>query len=786
MAARSKVGKGGKSLVVVESPAKARTIARILGDDYIMKASQGHVRDLPANELGVDIENDFTPNYSVAEGKHDIINELKRAGKGVSTIYLATDPDREGEAISWHIVEEAGWKKAQVPLQRVVFHEITRAAVLDAFKHPRSLDMQLVNAQQARRVLDRLVGYKISPVLWSKVQRGLSAGRVQSVALRLVVDREREIEGFVSTESWTIEAQLRKESSPGKDEEAFTAVLHSLRGQKGRVSIADQTAAQRIENELQGASYSVAQVRTRETKQSPSPPFITSTLQQEAWRKLRFAARRTMALAQQLYEGVALGEEGPVGLITYMRTDSTTVSASAVAEAREYIQAKYGKEYLPARPREYRKKVKGAQEAHETIRPTSTGREPSSLRAHLKADQLRLYGLIWDRMLASQMPDALSDNTTAEIDATCKKGGEVYVFRATGSVLRFPGFRAVYMEGKDESEVDEERGALPELAPAMPLDCRKLDAKQHFTQPPPRYTDASLVKAMEEKGIGRPSTYAPIISTIIDRSYVNKEDGRLWASTLGITVCDLLTRFFVDIMDVNFTARMEEGLDEVARGEREWVPMLQEFYAPFKDSLDRATHEMPKVKVEEPTSEVCEKCERPMVIKSGRFGRFMACSGFPHCRNRRPLTEKVADEPTEEVCEKCGHPMVIKTGRSGRFIACTGFPKCRNTKQLGQKPADESTDEMCQKCGQPMMIKTGRFGRFMACTGFPKCRNIKRLAVEAAEESTEEVCEKCGQPMLMKTGRYGRFSACSGYPSCRNSKPLAGKAGESKLVAADL
>ena len=479
--------KGGKSLVVVESPAKARTIARILGDEYIMKASQGHVRDLPQKKLGVDIDRDFEPQYFVSDTKQAIVSDLKKAGNTASTIYLATDPDREGESISWHIAEEAGWNDGDTPLQRVVFHEITPSAVKEAFEHPRDLDMHLVGAQQARRILDRLVGYQISPLLSRRVQRGLSAGRVQSVALRLVVDREQEIQAFVPVESWTIDAQLLKTDpgtpAAGKQEGPFDATLHSLKGQKKKLTISNEADAKEIENSLKGAAYKVAEVRTRETKQSPAPPFITSTLQQEAYRKLHMNTKRTMALAQQLYEGVSLGTEGPVGLITYMRTDSTNVAASALAETRDYIANRYGKDYLPAKPRSFRSKVKGAQEAHEAIRPTSVARDPESLRAHLNRDQLRLYQVIWSRMVASQMTEAISDNTTADIDAVCKEGGKSYLFRATGSVLKFPGFRTLYMEDVDDAD-DENKDALPVLAQGMDLSCLKLDSKQHFTQPP--------------------------------------------------------------------------------------------------------------------------------------------------------------------------------------------------------------------------------------------------------------------------------------------------------------
>ena len=560
-------------------PAPSR---RILGKSYVVKASQGHVRDLPKGKLGVDVSQEFAPSYSVMRDKQATVKELKTLGAKASRIYLATDPDREGEAISWHLVEAADWPTDSDRLQRVVFHEITQEAVKEAFEHPRAIDMELVNAQQARRILDRLVGYQISPLLWKKVQRGLSAGRVQSVALRLVVDREREIEAFVPKEYWTIDAHLQKtERSKSERVQSFRAAIHSLKGRKGKLEIPNEESSKAIEGDLNGAAYSVAQVKKREVKQSPAPPFITSTLQQEAWRKLRFSARRTMSAAQQLYEGLSIGAEGSVGLITYMRTDSTNVSATAVQEARQYIRDKYGNEYVPQQPRAFRRKAKGAQEAHEAIRPTSIARTPESIRGHLTSDQRRLYDLIWKRMLASQMADARSDSTSVDIDAQCKTADKTYLFRATGSVLTFPGFRTLYLESSDEAEDEDGKGPLPQLEKGQGLDCLGVEPKQHFTQPPPRYTEASLIKSLEERGIGRPSTYAPIISTITDRHYVLKDEGRLKPTVLGCTVSDLLIQFFPDIMDAGFTARMEEELDEVARGERQWTPMLQDFYVPL-------------------------------------------------------------------------------------------------------------------------------------------------------------------------------------------------------------
>ena len=703
---RAKRGDTATNLVVVESPAKARTIERILGDNFVVKASQGHVRDLPKGKLGVNIEDGFAPSYSILKDKQAVVQELKRLGEGASSIYLATDPDREGEAISWHLVKAAEWDRGDTPLHRVVFHEITQEAVKAAFDHSRDIDMELVNSQQARRILDRLVGYQISPLLWRKVQRGLSAGRVQSVALRMVVDREREIEAFVPRESWTLEAQLQKKGRTKKDKgEPFTAVLQSIKGQKVKLNIPDEPTARRIEEELQGADYTVAQVKKREVKGSPSPPFITSTLQQEAWRKLRFSAKRTMVAAQQLYEGLSIGAEGSVGLITYMRTDSTNVAASALQETREYIRQKFGEDYLPHQARVFKRKSKGAQEAHEAIRPTSIRREPQGLKRYLSSDQFKLYDLIWRRMLASQMADSRSDTTTVDTEAKCQGVDRVYFFRVTGSVLKFPGFRTLYLESVDAGNEEDGKGPLPELSEGEKLNCLKLEPKQHFTQPPPGYTEASLIKMLEEKGIGRPSTYAPIISTIMDRHYVVKEEGKLKPTTLGSTVCDLLTQFFSDIMDINFTARMEGELDEVAHGERQWVPMLGDFYGPFQKSLEVATETMPRVKVEEATDEVCEKCGNPMVIKTGRFGRFIACSNFPECKHTMRILNKIGVQ-----CPRCGGDLVQRNskGRGRRvFYGCSRYPDCDFI--VNQRPIADP----CPECGG-LMVSSGQDG--VRCT----------------------------------------------------------------------
>ncbi len=709
----------GKSLVIVESPAKARTVGQILGRKYVVTASQGHVRDLPKSKIGVDVEQDFEPFYVIMKDKRSLLTQLKKAGNEANEIFLATDPDREGEAISWHLQTAADWQDLATPPKRVVFHEITKEAVEEAFRNPRDIDMQLVNAQQARRILDRLVGYQISPLLWRRVQRGTSAGRVQSVSLRMVVDREREIEAFVPVESWTIDNLLRKAGEDAIEKNQFSATLHLVKGERARISIPKEVDARRYETELADAAYKVAEVRKRDVRQRPSPPFTTSTMQQEAGRKLHFTAQRTMSVAQQLYEGLSVGSGGPIGLITYMRTDSTQVAGSALAEVREYIQGRYGKNHLPAKPRFFSRAAKGAQEAHEAVRPTSIRRDPASLKDYLSQDQLNLYTLIWSRMLASQMEDARSEATTLNVDAACKGTGNVYNFRATGSVLKFAGFRTVYMEGRDDSgdnnDESDGKNALPPLSVGDALDCSKIEANQHFTEPPPRYTEATLIKAMEEKGIGRPSTYAPTIGTLVDRNYVERERNRLTPTQLGITVTDLLTEYFSDVMDLDFTAKMEEELDDVSRGEREWVPMLGEFYQPFQKALDNANEMMPKVRMEEETDEVCDctgsaKCEhtlicgKPMVIKTGRFGRFMACTGFPDCRNTKPILKK-----TGVACPKCGGDIVERRGKGrGRsFFGCSNYPDCDLL--LNQRPLTNP----CPECGG-LMVQKGRNNA--ACT----------------------------------------------------------------------
>ena len=699
----------GKSLVIVESPAKARTVGQILGNKYVVTASQGHVRDLPKSKIGVDVEQDFEPSYVIMKDKQSLLTQIKKAGKEAKQVFLATDPDREGEAISWHLQTAADWGSLATPPKRVVFHEITKEAVEEAFRNPREIDMQLVNAQQARRILDRLVGYQISPLLWRRVQRGTSAGRVQSVSLRMVVDREREIEAFIPVESWTIDNLLRKAGSEAIEKNQFSASLHSVKGDRARISIPKEEDARRYESELADADYKVAEVRKRDVRQRPSAPFTTSTMQQEAGRKLRFTAQRTMAVAQQLYEGLNVGSEGQIGLITYMRTDSTQVASSALEEVREYIQARYGKDHLPAKSKVYTRAAKGAQEAHEAVRPTSIKRDPALLKDYLSGEQLNLYTLIWSRMLASQMEDARSEATTLNIDAVCKGTGAVYNFRASGSVLKFAGFRSVYMEGRDDREETDEKNSLPALAVGDALSCSKLDANQHFTEPPPRFTEATLIKAMEEKGIGRPSTYAPTIGTLVDRNYVERERNRLTPTKLGITITDLLTEYFTNIMDLDFTAKMEEELDDVSRGERDWVPMLGEFYGPFEEALSNADELMPKIRMDEETDEVCDcagsdKCEhtdtcgKPMVIKTGRFGRFMACTGFPECRKTKPILKK-----TGVSCPKpnCGGDIVERRarGRGRSFYGCSNYPDCDLI--LNQQPLPTP----CPECAGLMVMK---------------------------------------------------------------------------------
>lgn len=663
----------GNKLVIVESPAKARTLERYLGRGYAVRASMGHVRDLPKSTLGVEVEGDFEPKYLIPRDKRKTVNELKSMVKDAKEVILATDPDREGEAIAWHLIAATD-PDGTKPVSRVVFHEVTPDAVKAAMEQPREIDMRLVDAQQARRVLDRLVGYSISPLLWKKVKRGLSAGRVQSVALRLIVEREREIQDFVSREYWTLDAELQKQGATnGRTKQAFLARLHRINGEA--VDLPNEEETQKIQRDLDGATYTVSQVKTRETQRRPAAPFTTSTLQQEASRKLNFPVRRTMQLAQQLYEGIDLGAEGSQGLITYMRTDSTNVSTLAQSQARETIAQTYGPEYVPEKPPVYRRKSKGAQEAHEAIRPADPRRHPDSLKPFLTGPQLRLYRLIWQRFIASQMKNAIFDSTSVDIEAGPADGKKPYLFRATGSVMKFRGFIAVYREGRDDDEIDEiDRDALPVLQNGEVLDLVRLVPEQHFTQPPPRYSEATLVKSLEENGIGRPSTYAPTIATLVARNYVATEERRLYPTELGFVINDILVEHFPSIVDLTFTSTMEEELDEIASGDREWVPVIRDFYMPFSETIDRAEQTMEKVQIrDEPTDEVCEQCGRPMVIKLGRYGRFLACTGFPECRNAKPLLTKIG-----VTCPTCGEGEVVeRRSKKGRvFYGCSRYPEC--------------------------------------------------------------------------------------------------------------
>jgi DNA topoisomerase-1 len=739
-----------RNLVVVESAAKARTIEKFLGRDYKVIASYGHVRDLPKNKLGVDVEHDFEPTYVIPPDKKDVVKRLKAEAKGAEAVYLATDPDREGEAIAWHVIEAAGLQGK--PIRRIDFHEITKGAILDAVKHPRELDVERIDAQQARRVLDRLVGYQISPLLWRKVKGGLSAGRVQSVAVRLIVDRERERDAFVPVEYWSIEADLRKQL-PGTP--VFRAALTEKNEKKvERFDLKAEVDAQAIVDDLHGSSWVVREVKQTERQRSPAPPFTTSTLQQDASRKLGFTARRTMALAQQLYEGVPIASGESVGLITYMRTDSVTVAESAIAEVRQTIEERYGKPFLPPAPRVHRTRSRLAQEAHEAIRPTSAERDPDSLKPFLDPDQLRLYDLIWKRFVASQMASAIFDQTTVDIDAS-RLGGSRYTFRATGSVPRFLGFLTVYREGRDDDAVDEDgQPRLPDLQPHERLDLLALLPEQHFTQPPPRYTEATLVKALEEHGIGRPSTYAPTLSTIRDREYVVMEDRRFKPTDLGYIVNDLLVGHFQDIVDVRFTAGLEEKLDDIAQGERPWVPVMREFYTPFSATLDRAQTEIEHVnKAPEVTDQVCEKCGRPMAIKLGRFGRFLSCTGFPECKNARPLNGEETPEPTDEVCETCGKPMLIKTGRFGKFLSCSDYPECKTSRPILVK-----LGVSCPKCGEGELVeRKGRTGRpFYGCARYPACDWV------SFARPLSEPCEICGKLRVPVSGDKIHCLGCDG------------------------
>jgi DNA topoisomerase-1 len=780
------VAKKKRNLVIVESPAKARTLAGFLGPGYDVRASIGHVRDLPRSRLGVAVEEGFAPRYVVPREKREVVRKLREAAQAADAVYLATDPDREGEAISWHLVQAA--ELGQRPYHRVVFHEVTPDAVRQAFRHPRDIDMRLVDAQQARRVVDRLVGYKVSPLLWKKVRRGLSAGRVQSVALRMVVDREREIEGFVPKEYWTIDARLSPAGSASPEEDSFAARLTGLasgRGRQKKLEVPSAEESARVVALLEKAAYRVGEVKQRRQPRRPPPPFTTSTLQQEASRRLGFSAKRTMAVAQQLYEGLSLAAKagrsskkdgGPahpaggrqVGLITYMRTDSTHVSEAARAEARAYIHERFGAEFLPPAPRIYRRKAPGAQEAHEAIRPTSIHREPDALRRSLTPDQYRLYSLVWQRMLASQMADAIYDSLTIDVEATPPPGQDVYLFRATENVLRFPGYRQLYQEPADNDSPEEEQPRLPALSAGQELSLLALLPEQHFTEPPLRYTEATLVRALEENGIGRPSTYAPTLSTIQDRGYVSREGRQLKPTDLGYVVNDLLVNFIPDVVDLRFTAAMEEELDEIARGQKAWQPVVEHFYLPLEEALAQAAQ---APRVEEPTDERCQVCGRPMVVRWGRFGRFLACSGFPDCRSARPLPGEEEPEATDEHCDLCGAPMVVRSGRYGRFLGCSRYPECSGTRRLRAK-----VGAACPRCRGDLVARRTRRGRtFYGCANYPRCRFV------TWSRPLAEPCPNCGDLLVAAARELARCLSCSwrgAPPAVVSAGVSAGEAGQ--------
>jgi len=778
-----------KALVVVESPAKAKTINKYLGKDFKVVASMGHVRDLPKSKLGVDVDEGFEPSYEVIASRKKVITELKAEAKKSADIFIATDPDREGEAIGWHLAEELG-RENKKKIRRLMFNEITKRGVLAALEHPTQIDKKVVDAQQARRVLDRLVGYKISPLLWDKVRRGLSAGRVQSVALKIVCDREREILAFVPEEYWNITARLAGPVPP-----EFDAKLLKKNGQN--IKVGNETESNAILADLKKATWIVESVTTKERKKNAVPPFITSKLQQAS----RFPVKKTMMIAQQLYEGVELPGEGAVGLITYMRTDSTRVSEQALGEVRQFITGAYGTDYVPEKPNFFRAKA-DAQDAHEAIRPTSMQYHPDEVRAHLTGDQYYLYRLIWNRFVASQMMPATFDDTTVDISA-----GN-YLFRVKGSVPKFAGWLAVYeappaaggaaAEGgvskEDEklapgpdtrtAEDDEESSVLPALAKGDVLTLRELKPEQKFTQPPPRYTEATLVKALEENGIGRPSTYASIIGVIQAREYVNKIEGKFKPTFLGMMLVEkLLSPAFDDILDVNYTRELEEDLDKIESGASDYEKTLTSFYKKFQKDLKRAAKDMPNMKEGyEPDPPVaCDKCGKPMVIKAGKFGLFLACSGYPDCENTRELEtpEPGAEGEIEETCENCGKPMVVKRGRFGQFLACTGYPECKTTRKIiatkqgltAAKP-DQILEEKCPKCGSNLVVKQGRFGEFTACTSYPSCKYVK-------QKTTGVLCPKDGGDIVERKSRRGKvFYGCANYPDCDFTlwnKPVAEK-----------
>lgn len=754
-----------KSLIIVESPAKARTLQKYLGKSFVVKASVGHIRDLPVNKLGVDIEKDFEPQYVTIRGKAKIISDLKEAARKSDIIYLAPDPDREGEAIAYHIADSL--KSVEKPFQRVLFHELTQKAILAAIEQATEVNQNRFEAQQARRILDRLVGYQISPLLWKKVRRGLSAGRVQSVAVRMVCDREAAIDSFTTEEYWTVHVALQ-----GKTPPPFKAQLDKIQGTKidnRKHKVSDESQAKIIVDALADQQFRVDAIEKKKKNRHPSPPFITSSMQIEANRKLRFSAKKTMTLAQKLYEGIELGAEGPTGLITYMRTDSTRINDEALSAVRDYIQGAYGNEYLPAKPNQYKSR-KSAQEAHEAVRPTDVSRTPESLAPFLEKDMLALYTLVWKRFVACQMASAVFDQTAIEINA-----GD-YTFKALGSIMRFQGFLTLYEESRDESAPANGAPGESELAETLP-DLQKGDMlkllevlpKQHFTQPPPRYTEATLVKALEENGVGRPSTYAAILSTIQDKEYVSLSERKFMPTDLGKLVNELLVTHFPEIMEIEFTASMEQRLDQIEEGEIDWLAVLKKFYGPFSETLKKAEAEMQSVKQRSiPTEIPCGLCQGKMVIKWGRNGDFLACENFPDCKHTQDFKrteegELVAvprEQPEEsgEVCDKCGKPLVYKHGKFGKFLACSGYPECKNIRSLGTGvPCPEAG------CGGEIVQKVSKRGKvFYSCNRYPKC------TFALWDKPVKQPCPECGAPLLLEkeSKKIGRHLKCA-EKSCK-------------------
>ncbi len=803
-----------KSLVIVESPAKAKTIEKYLGKGFEVLASVGHIMDLPKNDIGVELEKrTFEPTLIVSPGKEKVVAQLKRAAAKADEVYLAPDPDREGEAIAYHLALQLGTSaKERKKIRRVTFNEITKKAVQEAFQHARDLDQNLVDSQQTRRILDRLVGYQISPLLWDKVRRGLSAGRVQTVAVRLIVEREREIGAFVPVENWTLDAMLHPEKHADK---SFKARFVGIDGEAARVAngqdkdgkdqfianaLPDERTTKEVVAALEKAQWSLISVQSTEKQRRPGAPFITSQLQRDAASKLGFNVRRTMGVAQRLYEGIDLGDEGTTGLITYMRTDSPRVAPEAVTAAREWIGKQLGAQYLPATQNVYKGK-KAAQDAHEAIRPTDASRTPESIARYLTDEQLKLYRLIWQRFVASQMTPAVFDVTTAKIAAVSSKTGKSYDFRASGSVIRFDGFLKVYelLEDKKDDD-DESANKLPSLDNVKKLECEKLEPEQHFTSPPPRYNEASLVKVLEEKGIGRPSTYASIINTIQDREYVTKISGRFYPTEIGMVVCDLLVESFPYIFDVAYTAKLEEELDEIEEGNEKWTTLLNGFYDYFEDELKDAGKHMRDIKrMEEKTKEKCDLCGSPLLLKWGKFGTFYACSAY-NKKDKSSCTftkENTASKPdlntpegqeateSEEYCDNCGRVMVMRRGPFGMFMSCPGFnedPPCKTFRKLSSKQqqkvaAPKPTGEDCPQCGKPLVIRQGSYGEFVSCSGYPKCKYVKQNLIEGLK------CPKCGVGDLAerKARRGNIFWGCTNYPKCdftSNLKPVAEKCPE--------